>query len=261
MNNESNQILMEHTKQKLSSDNPVIEIDNLKKSFGNANVLNGISLKLFKEENLVVLGKSGTGKSVLIKCIVRLLSSDSGLINVFDKKVLALNKKELSELRLKIGFLFQGGALYDSMTVKQNLEFPLRRIKKGLKENEIQEKVEEVLENVGLADALNKMPSELSGGMRKRISLARTIIVDPEIILYDEPTTGLDPVTSDEISILIRDVQKKYKTASMIITHDIKCAKHTANRIIMLDGGIVYKEGSLEEFEKSDDPLIMSFFN
>ena len=261
MNNESNQILMEHTKQKLSSDNPVIEIDNLKKSFGNANVLNGISLKLFKEENLVVLGKSGTGKSVLIKCIVRLLSSDSGLINVFDKKVLALNKKELSELRLKIGFLFQGGALYDSMTVKQNLEFPLRRIKKGLKESEIQEKVEEVLENVGLADALNKMPSELSGGMRKRISLARTIIVDPEIILYDEPTTGLDPVTSDEISILIRDVQKKYKTASMIITHDIKCAKHTANRIIMLDGGIVYKEGSLEEFEKSDDPLIMSFFN
>ena len=244
-----------------STGNLVIEINNLKKSFGSTVILNDVSLKLFKEENLVVLGKSGTGKSVLIKCIVRLLSSDSGSIKVFGTNVPELSKKELSELRLRIGFLFQGGALYDSMTVKQNLEFPLRRIRKELKENEINEKVLEVLENVGLADALNKMPSELSGGMRKRISLARTIIVDPMIILYDEPTTGLDPVTSDEISQLILDVQKKYKTASMIITHDIKCARHTANRIIMLDGGAVYKEGSLEDFEKSDDAMIKSFFN
>ena len=260
MNYESEQVSQGYSKQMLTKDNPVIEIENLKKSFGNSNVLKGVSLKLFEEENLVVLGKSGTGKSVLIKCIVRLLSSDSGLINVFDKRVLALTKKELSDLRLKIGFLFQGGALYDSMTVKQNLEFPLRRIKKDLKENEIKEKVEEVLENVGLSDALNKMPSELSGGMRKRISLARTIIVDPRIMLYDEPTTGLDPVTSDEISRLILDVQKKYKTASMIITHDIECARNTANRIIMLDEGKVYKEGSLKEFEDSTDPLISSFF-
>ena len=242
-------------------DEPVIEIANLKKSFGSLTVLKDVSLKLFKEENLVVLGKSGTGKSVLIKCIVRLLSADSGSIKVFESNVPELTKKELDKLRLKIGFLFQGGALYDSMTVKQNLEFPVRRLRKELNEKQIKEKVEEVLENVGLPDALNKIPSELSGGMRKRISLARTIIVDPSIILYDEPTTGLDPVTSDEISMLILDLQKKYKTASMIITHDIKCAKSTANRIIMLEEGEVYKEGSLDEFEKSDDPVIKAFFN
>ena len=163
-------------------------------------------------------------------------------------------------MRQKIGFLFQSGALYDSMTVKENLEFPLRRIKKNLSENEIKEKVNEVLENVGLSDALNKMPSQLSGGMRKRISLARTLVVDPMIMLYDEPTTGLDPVTSDEISSLINDVQKKYKTSSIIITHDIKCALKTANRIIMLKDGEVYMEGKVGEFEDSPDPLIQSFF-
>lgn len=163
-------------------------------------------------------------------------------------------------MREKIGFLFQSGALYDSMTVKQNLEFPLRRIKMGLNEKEISEKVNEVLENVGLKDSLNKMPSQLSGGMRKRISLARTIIVDPLIMLYDEPTTGLDPITSDEISLLINDVQKKYKTSSIIITHDINCALATANRILMLKDGEVYLEGNSDEFEKSSDPLIKSFF-
>ena len=240
---------------------PVIEINNLKKSFGSQEVLKNVSLKLFNGENLVVIGKSGTGKSVLIKCIVGLLGTDGGTINVFDKNVPELDRKELSELRLKIGFLFQSGALYDSMSVKQNLEFPLRRIKKKLTEKEIAEKVNEVLENVGLADALDKIPSQLSGGMRKRISLARTIVVDPMIILYDEPTTGLDPVTSDEISSLINDVQKKYKTSSIIITHDIKCALSTANRIIMLEDGGVYKEGTVEEFESSTDPLIKSFFN
>jgi len=239
----------------------VIEINNLKKSFGTQLVLTNLSLKLFTGENLVVLGKSGSGKSVLIKCIVGLMRSDSGTINVFDKDVNALNNKELGELRQKIGFLFQSGALYDSMTVKQNLEFPLRRIKKNLSEKEMAEKINEVLENVGLADALNKMPSQLSGGMRKRISLARTIVVDPLIMLYDEPTTGLDPVTSDEISELINDVQKKYKTSSIIITHDIKCALATANRMIMLADGEVYKEGKLKDFENSADPLIKSFFN
>jgi phospholipid/cholesterol/gamma-HCH transport system ATP-binding protein len=239
----------------------VIEITNLKKSFGTQQVLNDLSLKLFNGENLVVLGKSGSGKSVLIKCIVGLLQSDGGTINVFDKNVNSLNYKELGELRTKIGFLFQSGALYDSMTVKQNLEFPLQRIKKNLSAKEMAEKINEVLENVGLADALNKMPSQLSGGMRKRISLARTIVVDPLIMLYDEPTTGLDPVTSDEISELINDVQKKYKTSSIIITHDIKCAFATANRMIMLADGEVYKEGKLKDFENSADPLIKSFFN
>ncbi len=238
----------------------VIEVTNLKKIFGSQEVLKDVSLKLRNGENLVVLGKSGSGKSVLIKCIVRLLNPDGGTIQILGENINTINIDRLGELRQKIGFLFQSGALYDSMTVKENLEFPLRRIRKNLTENEIQEKILEVLENVGLADALNKMPSQLSGGMRKRISLARTIVVDPMIMLYDEPTTGLDPVTSDEISGLINDVQKRYKTSSIIITHDIECARNTANRIIMLKDGEVYQEGKLEEFEKSVDPIIKSFF-
>lgn len=242
------------------SNEPVIEIMNLKKSFDMEPVLVDVSINLYNGENLVILGKSGSGKSVLIKCIVRLLNPDGGTIHVFGEEVGQLGNAGLSELRKKIGFLFQSGALYDSMTVRQNLEFPLRRIKKDLTENQISEKVIEALENVGLADALNKMPSQLSGGMRKRISLARTVVVDPLIMLYDEPTTGLDPVTSDEISELINDVQKKYKTSSIIITHDIECARATADRIIMLKDGEVYTEGTIEDFEKSTDPLIKSFF-
>ena len=238
----------------------VIEVNNLRKGFGAEDVLMDVSLKLYNGENLVVLGKSGSGKSVLIKCIVRLLYPDEGTIRVLGEDVNTLNSHDLGELRKKIGFLFQGGALYDSMTVRQNLEFPLRRIKKGLKQKEINEKVEEVLENVGLPDTLDKMPSQLSGGMRKRISLARTLMVDPRIMLYDEPTTGLDPVTSDEISMLINDVKKKYKTSSIIITHDIECARTTADRIVMLLNGEVYKEGELAEFEKSTDTSIKSFF-
>jgi phospholipid/cholesterol/gamma-HCH transport system ATP-binding protein len=238
----------------------VIEVKNLRKGFGEQEVLKNVSLQLFKGENLAVLGKSGSGKSVLIKCIVRLFNPDYGTINVLGEDVNTLNSVRLGEMRKKVGFLFQSGALYDSMTVKQNLEFPLKRIKKGLTQKAINEKINEALENVGLADALNKMPSQLSGGMRKRISLARTIVVDPMIILYDEPTTGLDPATSDEISSLINDVQKKYKTSSLIITHDIECARNTANRVIMLHEGEVYKEGNLKEFEKSSDILIRSFF-
>ena len=245
----------------LKSDNPVIEIVNLKKSFGAQEILKGVTFSLNNGENLVVLGKSGSGKSVLIKCIVGLLTADGGTIKVFDQLVNGLDRKELGALRQKIGFLFQSGALYDSMTVKENLEFPLHRIKKDLTEKQIEEKIAEVLVNVGLADALNKMPSQLSGGMRKRISLARTIAVDPLIMLYDEPTTGLDPVTSDEISSLIKEVQNKYKTSSIIITHDIKCAQRTADRIIMLYEGTTYMEGTLDEFENSSDPLIKSFFN
>jgi phospholipid/cholesterol/gamma-HCH transport system ATP-binding protein len=240
--------------------NAVIKIDNLQKHFGDLEVLKDVSIELFEGENLVVLGKSGTGKSVLIKCIVRLLDADGGKISVMDEEVNNLKSKELDNVRRKIGFLFQSGALYDSMTVRQNLAFPLKRIKKDLTHDQVNAKIMEALENVGLPDAIDKMPSELSGGMRKRISLARTIIVDPSIMLYDEPTTGLDPVTSDEISALINEIQKKYKTSSVIITHDIECVRAVADRIVMLHEGKVYMEGTLAEFEKSKDELIQSFF-
>jgi len=238
----------------------VIAIRNLAKSFGAKEVLKDVSLDLRKEENLVVLGKSGTGKSVLIKCIVRLLKADAGEIDVFGEEVNGLDKMKLDDVRKKIGFLFQSAALYDSMTVRENLEFPLRRIKKDLSNEEITQKVEQALENVGLSEAIDKMPSELSGGMRKRIGLARTIIIDPAIILYDEPTTGLDPVTSNEISILINEIQQKFKTSSIIITHDMECVRTVADRIIMLKEGEVYKEGTYAEFEKDDDDYISSFF-
>jgi phospholipid/cholesterol/gamma-HCH transport system ATP-binding protein len=238
----------------------VIEISNLRKGFNHEDVLKDVSLSLLNGENLVVLGKSGSGKSVLIKCIVRLLIPDEGTITVFGDNLDDLSREGLSDLRKKIGFLFQSGALYDSMTIKENLEFQLKRIKTKLTQKEIDEKVADALENVGLPDTLNKMPSELSGGMRKRISLARTMVVDPMIMLYDEPTTGLDPVTSDEISTLINFVQKKYKTSSIIITHDIECARATANRVVMLNDGVVYKEGDLASFETSKDPLVKSFF-
>jgi phospholipid/cholesterol/gamma-HCH transport system ATP-binding protein len=242
------------------NEDPVIVIENLRKAFGNEVVLSDVSLQLFQGENLVVLGKSGSGKSVLIKCIVRLLSHDQGTINVLGSDIGKLNSKDLGEIRKKVGFLFQSGALYDSMTVRQNLEFPLLRIRKELSRKEIDEKILEALGNVGLADAIDKMPSQLSGGMRKRISLARTIVVDPLIMLYDEPTTGLDPVTSDEISVLINEVQKKYKTSSVIITHDIECARKTATRLVMLQEGTIYKEGTLNDFETSEDKIIKAFF-
>lgn len=238
----------------------VIEINNLQISFDKHEVLKDVSLKLYNGENLVVLGKSGSGKSVLIKCIVGLLEFGSGSINVLGEDLHNINRSRLSDLRKKTGFLFQSGALYDSMTVKENLEFPLLRIRKDLTKTERNKKINEVLANVGLPDVEDKMPSELSGGMRKRISLARTVVVDPLIMLYDEPTTGLDPVTSDEISLLINEVQKKYKTSSIIITHDIECARATADRIIMLHEGEIYLEGNLKDFETSKDPMIKAFF-
>ncbi len=244
----------------MNNQKPVINIHNLSKSFGKQLVLKNISLKLFEGENLVILGKSGSGKSVLIKCIVGLLNPDSGTVDVFEKNVISMRGKELGELRQKIGFLFQSGALYDSMTVKQNLEFALRRIKREYTEKQLNQKVNEALENVGLPEVVNKMPSELSGGMRKRISLARTLVVDPQIMLYDEPTTGLDPITSGEISLLINEIQKKYKTSSIIITHDIKCASMTSDRLLMLKDGEVYCEGNLKAFENSDDEMLQSFF-
>jgi phospholipid/cholesterol/gamma-HCH transport system ATP-binding protein len=241
-------------------DGPMIEVKNLTKSFGSNTVLDGLSIELQKGENLVVLGKSGTGKSVLIKCLVGLEYPDNGEIKVLGENVAKLKYRKLNELRKHIGFLFQSAALYDSMTVRKNMEFPLRKVARMRDESEITEKVEKVLEAVGLADAIDKMPSELSGGMRKRAGLARTLIMDPALMLYDEPTTGLDPVTSSEISELINDVQKRFNTSSIIITHDIGCARTTANRIAMLRGGKVYVEGTFDELEKSDDEWVQDFF-
>lgn len=251
----------EHKDEKDNDSSEVIlEMKHVKKSFGSNDVLKDINFKLTKGENLVVLGKSGTGKSVLIKCIVGLIEPDSGELIVFDKNISELKDKELNEVRGKIGFLFQSGALYDSMTVRENLEFPILRNARETKKEEIDERVEEVLANVGLEDTAEKMPSELSGGMRKRISLARTLILKPELMLYDEPTTGLDPITSQKMSELILDVQKKYKTTSIIITHDIKCAEITANRIMVIDDGKFIAEGTFEELKNSEDEIVNAFF-
>lgn len=239
----------------------LIEIKNLKVSFGDNHVLKDVSMELKEGENLVVLGKSGTGKSVLIKCIVRLLKFDEGSINVGGIEIDNIGYFDLIKVRKQIGFLFQGAALYDSMTVRENLEFPLKKLEEKFSQEEIDKKIIDILENVSLPDSIDKMPSELSGGMKKRIGLARTLIVNPNILLYDEPTTGLDPITSEEISNLINETKNKFKTTSIIITHDIKCVKIVADRIIMLKEGFVYKVGTLEEFEKDEDEYIKSFFN
>lgn len=239
----------------------IIEIKDLHKTFGSANhVLKGVNFNVNQGENLVVLGRSGSGKSVLIKCIVGLISPDKGEVNVFGKNVLELQKEELNVMRLKIGFLFQSGALYDSMPVRENLAFTLRKHQRDLTPDEIENQVIEALDNVGLSDAIEKMPAELSGGMRKRIGLARTLILKPKIILYDEPTTGLDTITSREISKLILDIRDKHKTTSIIITHDMACAKLTADRIIVLKEGVIQAEGTYEELEKSEDEWVRSFF-
>jgi phospholipid/cholesterol/gamma-HCH transport system ATP-binding protein len=238
----------------------VVKMEHIKKSFGDNDVLQDINLEIHKGENLVILGKSGTGKSVLIKCIVGLVDIDEGTLVILGKNVSELKEKELIEMRKKIGFLFQSGALYDSMTVRENLEFPLKRQLHSVTKEEMNSLVIEALQNVGLAEAIEMTPSELSGGMRKRLGLARTLILKPEIMLYDEPTTGLDPITSKEISSLILEVQKKYNTSSIIITHDIECAKLTADRMIVLKDGICAAEGSYDELEHSDDAWIRSFF-
>lgn len=246
----------------LSSDTgkAIIEITDLHKSFGDNNVLNGFTSTLNKGENAVVLGKSGSGKSVLIKCIIGLIDYDSGSIRVFGREVSELKQSELDSIRARIGFVFQSSALYDSMTVRENLEFPLRHHKKDSTKAEVKELVEETLINVGLLHAINLMPSELSGGMRKRIGLARALILKPEVILYDEPTTGLDPITAREITNLMLQMQEKYNTTSIIISHDMHCAKLTANKLIVLINGINYVSGTFEEVEKNNDPLIHAFF-
>lgn len=239
---------------------PVVRIRSLYKTFNQVEVLKGIDLCIDKAENLVVLGKSGSGKSTLIKCMIGLSEPDEGSICIMGQNIAEVNYEELNKLRVKIGFLFQSGALYDSMTVYENLAFPLRHHKKHLGKERIDELIHEVLENVGLPDAGDKMPAELSGGMSKRVGLARTLILKPSIMLYDEPTTGLDTATAKEISQLILDMQRKYQISSLIITHDINCAKMTADRIVMLKEGAIVAEGTYDELAKSEDDWIKSFF-
>ena len=238
----------------------VIEVNDIKKKFGDNAILTGISFTVNKGENVVILGKSGTGKSVTIKCIAGLLRQDEGSLKVFGQEVKDLDTDALKALRCRLGFLFQSAALYDSMTVRENLAFPLKRVLKIKDKAEIESRCIEVLQAVGLSDAIDKMPSDLSGGMRKRMGLARTLIVKPEIILYDEPTTGLDTITSKEISQLILDMQEQYDASSVIITHDIPCAKITADRVLIMNEGKCFAEGTYEELENSDDNFIRSFF-
>ncbi|MCX6312469.1 MAG: ATP-binding cassette domain-containing protein [Bacteroidetes bacterium] len=238
----------------------VIEVRNIDKSFGKNNVLKKFSMDLHRGENVVVLGKSGSGKSVLIKCIIGLLKTDAGTIKVLNDDISNFDRDELDLMRVKVGFLFQSNALYDSMTVRENLEFPLRRHGKEKNREEVNALVLEALTAVRLAHTIDMMPSELSGGMRKRIALARTLILKPEIILYDEPTTGLDPVTGKEISQLMVEVQKKYNTSSVIISHDVNCVKIVANRIVLLIDGMCYTSGTYSELSNSEDPKVKQFF-
>ena len=239
----------------------VLEINNLYKSFGNNHVLNGFNMKLFKEENLVIMGKSGSGKSVMIKCLVGLMQADEGSIYLMNNNISQLNHDALDQLRADIGFLFQGSALYDSMTVRENLEFPLRRHQSRFPNvKDTKALVLEALNDVGLAHTLDLMPAELSGGMQRRVALARTLILRPKVILYDEPTSGLDPITAKEIILLILDMKKKFKTSSLIITHDVDCARVISDRMILLIDGINYAEGTFKELSKSKDPKIMAFF-
>lgn len=240
----------------------VVEIKGLKKSFGDLDVLTGVDLDLFKEENLVVLGKSGSGKSVLIKIMVGLLTQDSGSMKVLGQEVSQLKKKALNSLRLRIGFSFQNSALYDSMTVRENLEFPLVRNEKNLTKKEVTKRIEDLLDSVGLPQTINQMPSELSGGQKKRIGVARTLILNPEIMLYDEPTAGLDPITCGDINNLILEVRERYKTSSIVITHDLTCAKQTGDRMAVLLDGQFDAVGTFEEvFPNSDDERIKTFYD
>ena len=238
----------------------VMSISHLSKSFGDNHVLEDFNLTLRNGENVVVLGKSGSGKSVLIKCIIGLLEPDEGMIEVYGKNIPDLSHEELDKIRAKIGFLFQGNALYDSMTVKQNLEFPLRRHWIHLSPAEEKRLVSEALDDVGLAHTVNMMPAELSGGMRKRIALARTLILKPEIILYDEPTTGLDPITAKEIIELIVEIQNKYRSSSLIITHDMSCVRIASDRVVLLLDGRAYAEGTYDELRRSKDMRVKQFF-
>jgi phospholipid/cholesterol/gamma-HCH transport system ATP-binding protein len=243
------------------NEKPVISIEGVYKSFGELDILKGVDLTILKGENIAVMGRSGSGKSVLIKMLVGLLEPDKGTIKVLGEELNKLTGKELNALRLRIGFSFQSSALYDSMNVRQNLEFPLRMNVKNLGETEIRSAVEEVLDSVGLQDKMEQMPSELSGGERKRIGIARTLILKPEIMLYDEPTSGLDPISSEEINDLINSVQKKYNTSSIIITHDLTCAKQTGHKVAMLLDGKFVKVGKFRDVFNSENEQTKLFFN
>lgn len=244
-----------------SQKNPVIDIKDLRKSFGDNHVLNGFNMKLYEGQNLVVMGKSGSGKSVMIKCLVGLMKPDSGQILIMGQDIGTLGQEDLDALRADIGFLFQGSALYDSMTVRENLEFPMRRHRKKMGDiKDTTPLVLEALESVGLEHTMDLMPEELSGGMKRRVALARAIILRPKIILYDEPTSGLDPITSKEIIELMRSIQQKYGTSSLIITHDVDCARVISERMILLVDGINYAEGTFGELTKSRDPKVQAFF-
>ena len=251
---------MEKGKVNIDHNDAVITIRELEKSFGDFRVLRGIDLDLYQGENLVVLGRSGTGKSVLIKIISGLLRADKGSVNVLGCDMNNITDQELQELRIKVGFSFQNSALYDSMTVRKNLEFPLVRNKKGISRSEIDSSVERVLDAVGLLQAINQMPAELSGGQRKRIGIARTLILNPEIMLYDEPTAGLDPITCTEINDLINEVQQNFHTSSIIITHDLTCAKSTGDRVAMLLDGQFQRVGSFDEVFSTNDDRVKPFF-
>ena len=256
MNDEKSKNIEAYFKEK----KPLIEIKNLRKSFGNNEVLKGVDLQLFPQENVVILGKSGSGKSVLLKCLVRLMTVDEGEILVLGKSIPDLNQEELDQIRTEVGFLFQGSALYDSMTVRENLSFPLRRHpERKLGENE-EKLIEDALQSVGLEHAIDLMPAELSGGMKRRVALARTLILKPKIILYDEPTTGLDPITANEIIQLMLKIQDELDTSSLIITHDMDCARVISNRMIILQDGIHYAEGTYNELSQSKDPKVKAFF-
>jgi len=245
----------------ITKNQKIIEVKQLFKDFGGKQVLNGFDLNLYDGECLVVIGKSGAGKTVLIRCLVGLMLAESGLISILDKSIPDLNQKELDELRMHIGFLFQGSALYDSMSVRENLEFPLRRHRKMFTDKEaVEQLIREVLASVGLEHAIDLMPAELSGGMKRRIALARTLILRPQIIFYDEPTTGLDPITAKEIINLIGEVQLKYKTSSLIITHDLNVARLISDRVVILVEGKNYAEGTYKELETSNDPVVKAFF-
>lgn len=244
----------------LQSSQPLIEFKNVYKSFGENKVLNGINFSVNKGENLVILGRSGSGKSVAVKCLVGLTKVDSGNISIMGKDITKLNENELNQIRLKIGFLFQNGALYDSMSVRQNLAFTLQHNDKNSSATMMEKAIIEALNNVGLQEAINKMPAELSGGMKKRVGLARALIIKPEIIIYDEPTAGLDTITAREIIELIGNIKQKFKATSIIITHDLICAKYTGDRIIILKEGKIKAEGSYTEIENNTDDWIKSFF-
>ena len=239
----------------------VIVLRGVHKAFGNLQVLKGVDLDVFKGENVVVLGRSGSGKSVLIRIIAGLLRPDQGNVRVLGSEIDALDTRELRALRSKIGFSFQSSALYDSMNVRANLEFPLVRNKRELTRKQIDEAVIQVLDDVGLSQSINQMPSELSGGQKKRIGIARTLILKPEIMLYDEPTAGLDPISSVEINDLIREVQQRYNTSAVIITHDLTCARSTGDRVIMLSEGCFLRQGSFDEVFASADPRIQHFYS